>query len=84
MFVVFETFLKLFFIKSSSYGSTFIKDVNLLPSKVTNLVIPRPKNFKFKAGDYVFLNIPDIALYEWHPFTISSSPELKSKNRILK
>lgn len=26
------------------------------------------------AGQYVFLNFPDISLLEWHPFTISSAP----------
>ncbi len=34
------------------------------------------KNFEI-AGDYVFINIPAIAKFEWHPFTISSAPELK-------
>lgn len=29
----------------------------------------------FYAGQYLFLNIPDIALFEWHPFTISSGPQ---------
>jgi predicted ferric reductase len=28
----------------------------------------------FYSGQYLFLNIPDISLFEWHPFTISSSP----------
>ena len=54
------------------------------------------RRFSFKAGDYVFINIPTISRYyvfafhmlmllfikancrfEWHPFTISSAPELK-------
>ena len=26
------------------------------------------------AGQYVFLNIPDISIHEWHPFTVSSAP----------
>ena len=43
--------------------------------KVVNLVIKRPPNFNFKPGDYIFLNIPSIAYFEWHPFTISSAPE---------
>ena len=29
----------------------------------------------FEAGDYVFLNVPAVSLLEWHPFTISSSPQ---------
>jgi hypothetical protein len=43
---------------------------------VTHLVITRPPNFKFKSGDYIFIRIPSITRYEWHPFTISSSPDL--------
>lgn len=75
--VLFERLFTLFRVKSIKFGETYIKEVNLLSSNVTNLVITRPKNFKFKAGDYVFVNIPNIAKYEWHPFTISSAPEQK-------
>uniref|UniRef100_A0A8D0AM18 NADPH oxidase 5 n=1 Tax=Sander lucioperca TaxID=283035 RepID=A0A8D0AM18_SANLU len=46
-------------------GGLHIVEVNLLPSKVTHLVIKH----------YVYVNIPEIAKYEWHPFTISSPPE---------
>ncbi|XP_062403693.1 NADPH oxidase 5 [Sardina pilchardus] len=59
----------------SRMGGLYIVEVNLLPSKVTHLVIKRPPFFHFKPGDYVYLNIPAIAKYEWHPFTISSAPE---------
>ncbi|NXY15826.1 NOX5 oxidase, partial [Atrichornis clamosus] len=43
--------------------------------QVTHLVIQRPESFRFRAGDYLYLNIPAIAAYEWHPFSISSAPE---------
>uniref|UniRef100_A0A8C4TP25 NADPH oxidase 5 n=1 Tax=Erpetoichthys calabaricus TaxID=27687 RepID=A0A8C4TP25_ERPCA len=59
----------------SRIGGLYIVEVNLLPSKVTHLVIKRPQFFHFKPGDYVYINIPVIAKYEWHPFTISSAPE---------
>nr|KAF7408968.1 hypothetical protein H0235_013820 [Vespula pensylvanica] len=59
----------------SQRGKTYISSGLLLPSKVTHLVIKRPPNFDFCPGDYVFVNIPVIARYEWHPFTISSAPE---------
>ncbi|XP_077567473.1 NADPH oxidase 5 isoform X3 [Stigmatopora nigra] len=59
----------------SRMGGLHIVEVNLLPSKVTHLVIRRPQFFHFKPGDYVYVNIPAIAKYEWHPFTISSAPE---------
>lgn len=57
-------------------GRTFINYTLLLPSRVTHLVCRKPPNFRFRPGDYVYLNIPAIASYEWHPFTISSAPEL--------
>ncbi|NWY60408.1 NOX5 oxidase, partial [Chionis minor] len=56
-------------------GGLRVLEVNLLPSKVTHLVIERPPFFHYEPGDYVYLNVPAIATYEWHPFTISSAPE---------
>ena len=47
----------------------------LLLVQVTYLALTRPQRFNYQAGDYVFLKIPSIAKTEWHPFTISSSPE---------
>ncbi len=70
-----EIIFAFFQTKLNSYGSTFIKEVNLLPSGVTHLVISRPKHFKFQAGDYISIKIPVISLTEYHPFTISSAPE---------
>lgn len=31
-------------------------------------------NFRYKAGQYVFVNIPSLSLFQWHPFSLSSSP----------
>ncbi|XP_065083543.1 NADPH oxidase 5 [Ochlerotatus camptorhynchus] len=59
----------------TEHGKTYISSGLLLPSKVTHLVIKRPFHFCFRPGDYVFVNIPAIAKYEWHPFTLSSAPE---------
>ncbi|XP_017794538.1 PREDICTED: NADPH oxidase 5 [Habropoda laboriosa] len=59
----------------SQLGKTYISSGLLLPSKVTHLVIKRPPHFNYHPGDYIFVNIPIIARYEWHPFTISSAPE---------
>ncbi|KAL8569872.1 hypothetical protein ACOMHN_038565 [Nucella lapillus] len=55
-----------------------IHGVSLFPSGVAELKITRPRGFDFHAGDYIFLNIPAIARYEWHPFTISSAPQNKA------
>ncbi|VVC39275.1 Hypothetical protein CINCED_3A001760 [Cinara cedri] len=64
-----------FSLMRSEHGKTYISSGLLLPSKVTHLVIKRPPHFDFHPGDYIFVNIPAIAKYEWHPFTISSAPE---------
>ena len=57
-------------------GATKIKTGLLLPSNVTGLIIERPAKFNFNAGDWVFVNVPAVAPHEWHPFTISSAPEV--------
>lgn len=59
----------------SDRGKTYVSSGIILPSKVINLVIKRPFHFIYRPGDYVFVNIPAIAKYEWHPFTLSSAPE---------
>lgn len=66
----------------SGRGKTYISSGILLPSKVTHLVIKRPHHFYFRPGDYAFVNIPAIAKYEWHPFTLSSAPEQEGEFNI--
>ena len=61
-------------------GNSFISTAVLLPSRVTHLIIKKPRHFEFQPGDYVFVNIPAIASFEWHPFTISSAPEQLGTN----
>lgn len=60
-------------------GKTVIKAGVILPSNVTNLIIERPPGFNFSAGDWVFIKIPAVASSEWHPFTISSAPEVNGQ-----
>lgn len=62
-------------IRSNKFGDTLITEAYVLPSKVVHLVIRKPPKFRFQPGDYVFVNIPVIAKYEWHPFSLSSAPE---------
>jgi predicted ferric reductase/Ca2+-binding EF-hand superfamily protein len=52
-----------------------VHEIAPLRSGVTRLVIERPAAFRFQAGDYIFINLPEIAKHEWHPFTLSSPPE---------
>ena len=57
-------------------GKTLVSAGVVLPSRVTNLIIKRPAGFNFSPGDWVFIKIPEVARFEWHPFTISSAPEV--------
>ena len=61
------------------HGRTFIAEAELLPSRVTKLVVERPPGFHFSPGDWVFVKIPAVASTEWHPFTISSAPEMSGQ-----
>jgi len=44
------------------------------PSRVLEIRMKKT-TFNYKPGQYIFLCCPYIANYEWHPFTISSSPD---------
>ncbi|CZT21970.1 related to NADPH oxidase homolog 1 [Ramularia collo-cygni] len=33
---------------------------------------PRGKDYKYAAGQYILVQVPQISLFQWHPFTISS------------
>ncbi|KAJ2961651.1 hypothetical protein NQZ79_g3192 [Umbelopsis isabellina] len=45
--------------------------VHILPGECTQLVIN--SNMKHEAGQHVFICIPKISPFEWHPFTITSA-----------
>ncbi|KAF2454760.1 FAD-binding domain-containing protein [Lineolata rhizophorae] len=34
----------------------------------------RKPSFKYRAGQWLFLNCPSVSYYQWHPFTITSCP----------
>lgn len=53
---------------------TNIVKVQYLNSGVILLEIKKPKHFSFRCGQYAQLNIPKIEKWQWHPFTIASSP----------
>ncbi len=41
--------------------------------EVTRLQIRVP-GFRHAAGQYVFVNVPAVSRWQWHPFSISSAP----------
>ncbi len=61
---------------------TFVKEAVAHATGVTELKLHRPPGFRFRAGEYLFLRIPRISRFGWHPFTISSNPEAAGHIRL--
>ncbi|KAJ1327895.1 NADPH oxidase 1 [Microdochium nivale] len=43
------------------------------PYDVVEIQFEKP-SFKYKAGQWLFLQVPGVSKYQWHPFTITSCP----------
>jgi NADPH oxidase len=50
-----------------------LKRVIVHPSQVVELQFDMPK-LRFQPGQYVNLKVPLVSMWEWHPFTLTSSP----------
>ncbi|KAK4054371.1 hypothetical protein OIO90_003604 [Microbotryomycetes sp. JL221] len=53
--------------------STKLVGVLAFPAGVIELRFVKP-SMNFKAGQWLFLNVPNVSKWQWHPFTISSAP----------
>ena len=53
---------------------TFISKVIQHPSKVIEIQIKK-QNTKTRAGQYIFLCCPEVSIWQYHPFTLTSAPE---------
>lgn len=53
---------------------TVISRVILHPSKVVEIQIKK-EGCQALAGQYIFLCCPEVSLWQWHPFTLTSAPE---------
>ena len=60
---------------STAKGSSKLHSIDIEQANVVKLTVHRPSDFDFRPGDYVRLNIPQVAWWEWHPFTLTSAPE---------
>ena len=76
IFYLISYFLRSRFVRKCRYGMADVNRAALLPNDVTMLTFKRHRNLKFQVGDFVWINIPAIAKDEWHPFSISSAPEI--------
>ncbi|KIM48275.1 hypothetical protein M413DRAFT_61551 [Hebeloma cylindrosporum] len=54
--------------------ATRLSKVLVHPSGAMELRIVKP-SFKYTAGQWLFIQIPELSRFQWHPFTITSAPE---------
>lgn len=61
------------FFRSGSHAVRLLK-VAIYPGNVLTLQMSKPPQFKYKSGQYMFVQCPAISPFEWHPFSITSAP----------
>ncbi|KAG7557418.1 NADPH oxidase Respiratory burst [Arabidopsis suecica] len=61
------------FFRSRLYTVEICKVV-IYPGNVVVLRMTKPTSFDYKSGQYVFVQCPAVSKFEWHPFSITSSP----------
>ncbi|KAK9099577.1 hypothetical protein Syun_026622 [Stephania yunnanensis] len=61
-------------VKASNQKTLGLNDeVSVLPGNVFSLIMSKPSGFKYKSGQYIFIQCPSISPFEWHPFSITSA-----------
>ncbi|KAI3693653.1 hypothetical protein L1987_76601 [Smallanthus sonchifolius] len=62
------------FFRSGSYNVR-IRKVAIYPGNVLTLQMSKPPQFRYKSGQYMFVQCPIVSPFEWHPFSITSAPD---------
>ncbi|KAL5984756.1 hypothetical protein ACLOJK_041378, partial [Asimina triloba] len=58
----------------SGYYPVRILKVAIYPGNVLTLQMSKPSAFRYKSGQYMFVQCPAVSPFEWHPFSITSAP----------
>uniref|UniRef100_A0A7N0RAS0 Uncharacterized protein n=1 Tax=Kalanchoe fedtschenkoi TaxID=63787 RepID=A0A7N0RAS0_KALFE len=58
----------------SSIKPVKILKVAVYPGNVLSLHMSKPQGFKYRSGQYMFVNCRAVSPFEWHPFSITSAP----------
>ncbi|KAL3498916.1 hypothetical protein ACH5RR_041648 [Cinchona calisaya] len=61
------------FFRSGFYPVHLLK-VAIYPGNVLTLQMSKPPQFRYKSGQYMFVQCPAVSPFEWHPFSITSAP----------
>ncbi|CAL9199058.1 respiratory burst oxidase homolog protein C-like [Musa acuminata AAA Group] len=59
----------------SSIRPVKIRKVAVYPGNVLALHVSKPQGFKYRSGQYVFVNCAAVSPFQWHPFSITSAPQ---------
>ncbi|KAH7670084.1 NAD(P)H oxidase (H(2)O(2)-forming) protein [Dioscorea alata] len=59
----------------SSVRPVRILKVAVYPGNVLALHVSKPHSFKYRSGQYMFVNCAAVSPFEWHPFSITSAPQ---------
>jgi NADPH oxidase len=51
--------------------------VRTISDTVVEVCFPKTDGFDYNPGQYINIAIPELSVFEWHPFSLSSSPEQK-------
>ncbi|VAH60058.1 unnamed protein product [Triticum turgidum subsp. durum] len=57
-----------------SHDAVKIQKVAVYPGHVLALYMSKPTGFRYRSGQYIFINCRAVSPYEWHPFSITSAP----------
>ncbi|XVE57969.1 hypothetical protein DITRI_Ditri04bG0132000 [Diplodiscus trichospermus] len=61
------------FFRSGFYAVRLLK-VAIYPGGVLTLQMSKPPQFRYKSGQYMFVQCSAVSPFEWHPFSITSAP----------
>ncbi|XP_052210215.1 respiratory burst oxidase homolog protein A-like [Diospyros lotus] len=61
------------FFRSGFYTVRLVK-VAIYPGNVLTFQMSKPPQFRYKSGQYMFVQCPAVSPFEWHPFSITSAP----------
>jgi respiratory burst oxidase len=62
-------------LRSHGFTTVRIEKVAIYPGNVIAIHMTKPHGFKYKSGQYIYVNCGEVSPFEWHPFTITSAPD---------
>lgn len=71
-----DSFIRYCLVKKNQKKVEIVEITQIPPSLVK--ICFENSNFHYKAGQYVFVCVPEISIWEWHPISLSSCPNEKA------